>query len=301
MSVVFRDEMLCACYVTRNAQSPPTVEWFANYSLKGADKPLEKFGKDVHANRYACTTLLAPNEYQVLSVEAPTVPREELKTAIRWKLKDMLDFHVDDATIDVLEVPLDKDAPVRNRSMYAVAARNQVVEQRQTLFADAKISLSVIDIPDLAQRNIAALLEPPGRGLAMLSFDSDGGLLTVTYAGELYMSRRIDITLAQLESASEEELTPLFERVTLELQRSLDHFDRQYHFITLAKLLLAPLPEKAARLEAYLASNLYTPVASFTLDEVFDFAKVPDLRSLPAQQQYFFALGAALRLEEVTL
>src|SRR5438067_7603301 len=49
-----------------------------------------------------------------------------------------------------------------------------------------------------AQRNISALLEPEGRGVAMLSFDADGGLLTVTFKAELYLARRIDVTLEQL-------------------------------------------------------------------------------------------------------
>jgi MSHA biogenesis protein MshI len=301
MSIVLHDNGIQACHVKRLPQAMPVVEWVTFIPMSGTDEPLDKLAKEVHAERYACTTLLAPSEYQLLSVEAPVVPREELKTAIRWKLKDMLDFHVDDATIDVLDVPIDKDAPVRTRSMYAVAARNQVIEQRQAKFADAKIPLVAIDIPDLAQRNISALLEPEGRGIALLSFDRDGGLLTVTYGGELYLSRRIDVSLMQIMQAADDDLGNLFDKITLELQRSLDHFDRQYHFITLSKLLLAPLEGKAGRLQSYLASNLYTTVESFGLESVFDMAKVPGLQSPEMQQQYFFALGAALRFEETVL
>src|SRR6185312_4544723 len=116
-------------------------------------------------------------------------------------------------------VPVDKSAPARTHSMYAIAARNQVIEQRQALFADAKIPLGVIDIPEMAQRNIAAYFEPEGRGVALLSFDADGGLLTVSHAGELYLSRRIDITLSQLQDADEQVRHASFERITLELQR----------------------------------------------------------------------------------
>src|SRR6185312_3326243 len=72
---------------------------------------LEKLGKELDAVRYECSCLLGPTDYQMLSVDAPNVPAEELKTAIRWRLKDMLDYHVNDATIDVLDVPVDKSAP----------------------------------------------------------------------------------------------------------------------------------------------------------------------------------------------
>jgi MSHA biogenesis protein MshI len=46
-----------------------------------------------------------------------------------------------------------------------------------------------------------------------------------------------------------------------------------------------------------LAANLYMPVESFSLDAILDIAKVPELKSLDMQQQYFLTLGAALRVE----
>ncbi len=303
MSIILEEDVIRAAHIKQISQAKPSVEWIASYPSQktSGDKVLEKLGKELHSNNYLCTTLLGGKEYQLLSVEAPNVPSEELKTAIRWRLKDMLDFRVDEATIDVFDVPIDKDAPSRNHTMYAVAARNQLIEKRQTLFADAKIALKAIDIPDLAQRNISALLEPPGRGIAMLFFDKDGGLLTVTYGTELYLSRRIDVTLMQLSNASGDDRISLFDKITLELQRSLDHFDRQFHFITLSKLMLGPLGEAAQGLQEYLGSNLYLPVDTFTLDAVLDLAKVPDLRNIDAQQCYFYTLGAALRVEEKVL
>lgn len=279
------------------------MEWATSFALQGAEVPvvLEKLGKELHAERYYCINLMAANEYQLLSVEAPNVPSDELKTAIRWRLKDMLDFHIDDATVDVLDVPLDKNAGNRNHQMYAVAARNQLIEQRQTLFSDTKISLRVIDIPEMAQRNLAALLEQPERGVALLSFNAEGGLLTMTYAGELYLSRRIDVTLEQLMERDEEQRQAFHERVTLELQRSLDYFERQYHFITLSKLLLAPLYGEAENLLPHLAENLYVPVEILNLTKILDFTKTPELKSLEMQQRYFMVLGAALRQETVAL
>ena len=278
----------------------PAVTLAASYAFvrDSAVEALETLAKELHISRYHCTTLLASAEYQLLSVDAPNVPADELKTAIRWRLKDMLDFHIDDATIDVLDVPADKNASVRNRTMYAVAARNSLIEQRQNWFAEAKIPLSVIDIPEMAQRNISALLEPEGRGVALLSFDTDGGLLTVTYGGGLYLSRRIDVTLSQLVQSDDGQRNACYDRITLELQRSLDHFDRQYHFIALSKLVLAPLGDTAGGLQEYLAANLYVPVEALNLDTVIDFSRVPELKNLQAQQHYFMTLGAALRQEE---
>lgn len=303
MSISFQADGVCVAYVKRAPSSLPTVEQVTFYPTNHAsnEAQLEKLAKELHASNYNCSALLSPGEYQILSVDAPNVPQDELKTAIRWRLKDMLDFHVDDATIDVIDIPVEKNAPVRNHFMYAVAARNHLIEQRQTAFADAKIPLGAIDIPEMAQRNISVLIEPEGRGLALLSFDSDGGLLTVTFAGELYLSRRIDVTLAQLMQPNAEQKNALFERITLELQRSLDHFDRQFHFITLSKLMLFPLVDVVADLQGYLAGNLYVPIEALNLAAALDLSKVGELQQVDSQQRYFTALGAALRHEEKAL
>jgi MSHA biogenesis protein MshI len=159
----------------------------------------------------------------------------------------------------------------------------------------------VIDVPEMAQRNISALLEPEGRGLALLSFDAHGGLLTVTFAGELYLSRRIEVPLAQLQQADIEQKNVSYEKITLELQRSLDHFDRQYHFITLSKLVLAPLGDASADLQQYLATNLYLPIETLNLATVLDLSKMPQLNLAESQQRFFLTLGAALRVEEKVL
>ncbi|TFW10302.1 agglutinin biogenesis protein MshI [Oxalobacteraceae bacterium OM1] len=293
-----------AIHAERDANNAkPVIRLATAFPLSGDTQSaaLERFCKEIHPERYQCTTALGNGEYQLLSVDAPNVPPDELKTAMRWRLKDLLDYHVDDATIDVLDVPGDKSAPSRNHSMYAVAARNQIIQQRQELFSSAGIPISVIDIPEMAQRNISALLQEEGRGVACLSFDADGGLLTVTFAGDLYLSRRLDLGSAQLSGGTDEQMTARYDRITLELQRSLDHFERQYPFITVGKLLLAPAGDRSEGLRQYLGSNLYVPVQALDMDAVLDLSAVPQLRNPDMQQRWFMAIGCALRHEEKVL
>lgn len=292
LATAFGRDGISAVVVERPAGGMPRV---LGASFQAAARPapaeaLEKLGKELQAASRHCTTVLAGGEYQLLSLEAPAVPREELRTAVGWRLKDMLDFPLADATIDVFDIPGDPNGTQRGSSVFAVAARNSAVSARQALYAACKIGLSVIDIPEMAQRNIATLLETPGRGIAVLSFDGDGGLLTMSFNGELYQARRIDVTLAQLQSA---DASQHYDRVTLELQRTFDHFERQFHFISLARLML--MTGGGDGLHAYLAENLYMPVEQLDLATVLDLSQAPALREGPMQVRYFLALGAALR------
>ena len=215
LTIAFLGDGLAAASIRRVAAAKPVVELGVFYpdALMPPALLLDKLARELHANRYQCTMLLDAGEYQLLAMDALNVPPDELKTAMRWRLKDMLDFHIDDATIDVLAIPLDKTTPARaSHGMFAVAARNSVIEQRQNLFIAARLTLSVIDIPEMAQRNIATLIEPDGHAVAMLSFNGDGGLLTVTFKGELYLSRRIDIAQAQLMEPERELRDVSFDR-----------------------------------------------------------------------------------------
>ncbi|MCX7218653.1 MAG: agglutinin biogenesis protein MshI [Burkholderiales bacterium] len=303
MAIKLSTEGIYAATLAHQDTGRPLVEFVSFYPKadKSWSEKLLRLAKESPAKNFHCSLLLASEEYQLFSLEALNVPAEELKSAMRWRLKDLLDYHIDDATIDVLNVPGDKNAAARTHSQFAVAAKSTLIAERQTWFADAKLGLAVIDIPEMAQRNISALLEPEGRGVALLSFDDQGGLLTLTFGAELYLSRKLDIKLLQIQTEGEDKKMQAFERITLELQRSLDNFDRQHSFITTAKLMLAPMGPVAAELQTYLASNMYMPVELLNLATVFDFSKIPELEDVTRQHSYFLTLGAALRREEVEL
>ncbi|MFA6921979.1 MAG: pilus assembly protein PilM, partial [Gallionella sp.] len=152
------------------------------YHETGAEPALQltHIKRDAGLGAVVCTTLLAFGEYQMMLVNAPNVPDNELKAAVRWKIKDSLHYSIDDAAVDVLKIPANKNRPDRSQSLYAIAVPNEVIQKRISLFDQAGLELGVIDIPEAAQRNIAALFEQNDRGLAVLAFDEQGGLLTFT-------------------------------------------------------------------------------------------------------------------------
>jgi MSHA biogenesis protein MshI len=266
---------------------------------------LRRLRRELQLDRCRCTLLLRSGDYQIIQVEAPNVLPNEMKNAVRWRIKDMIDFPVDDATVDVVSIPGTEGAAGRPAQLFAVVARNQVIAAAVKPFNDANIPLEVIDIPEFAQRNIARCLEPEGRGVALLSLDDRGGLLTVTCGGELYQHRRIDVTLASLRGAGPEhsesaelhlESEGPYERLALELQRSLDHFDRLFPRVAVAKLVLAPI-SGADALRDYLANRLDLPVELLNLSKVMDFPDIVELHDPARQVQCLHAIGAALREE----
>ena len=260
---------------------------------------LDKLRREAGIGTHDVTTLLAPGEYQMVLVEAPNVPADEMKTAVRWKIKDGLNFHIDDATVDVVRIPSSQYGSGRPQSVYAIAAANGIVQERIKLFEQAKFELDVIDIPEMAQRNIAALYERNERALVMLAFDDYGGLMTFTAGGELYLSRRIEISVGQLLDANEDLRQQYRDRVATELQRSLDYFDRQYNHLPVDMVLVCA-PDHTGLVE-FLAAELDAKVQKLDLSQVMDISAAPELANSEFVAHVLPTLGAALRQESRVL
>lgn len=258
------------------------------------EKDFQRTLKTLGFDRYDCLTVLSPADYQLLIVDAPDVPDPELKNAARWKIKDMIDYPVDDATVDVMRIP-DPRAGMHAHPLYTVAARNEAIRKNMERFSNLRLRLSVIDIVETAQRNIAALLEPPHGGVAMVYVAKDHVLCTVNFEGELYLTRRIDVGLEELEKLAQGSSDEAKNRILLEVQRSFDHLERQFPFVSVTKLLIAPTPADTG-LQSYLADNLDIPVEEVRLDELFGRAPGVELDRETAWR-LFHLLGAALRGE----
>ena len=271
------------------------LEFRAWDSAANDPKTLARVAHDFGLKRARCATVLAPDDYKLLLAEAPDVKADELKAAVRWRIKDLIDFHINDATLDVFELP-NVGAAGGPRSMYAAVARKQTIQARVDLLETAGMNLDVIDIPELAQRNLAALTPQDANGVVLLSLYADGGLLTVTKQAQMYFSRTIDVGFNALRESAR--AADYFDRIALEVQRSLDYYDSHFRQAPLAQLLIAPVPDEIPGLVDHLNANLGIKAAMLDLSAVLDFGQ-----PAPADVQWrcLTAVGAALRREHRAL
>ncbi len=291
MAVCLYPERVDLAHVVRRLDGRPEVKLLDSCRReKSAADTLAALRRQYRLGSFRCITALLDGEYRMLQVDAPEVPAAELREAMRWRIKDMIDFAPDAATLDLATVPAARPG-ASSSSLFVFAAKNEVVRSRMEAFDKAKVPLAAIDVPEMALRNVAALWAEPGRAAALLSFDDGGGLLVIAAGGELYSARRIEVAAAQLANAAEAQQN--YERVGLEIQRSFDHYDRQFGSLPLARLVVAA--PQAEGLVGYLAGNLYVPVEAADLSAVMDFPSVPEMRDAHRQAHCLLAIGLALR------
>jgi MSHA biogenesis protein MshI len=97
-----------------------------------------------------------------------------------------------------------------------------------------------------------------------------------------------------MQSEDSEKKSNVFERLSLEIQRSLDNFERQFPYVIISRLILAPFIEREDFLD-YLKTYLYIQIDRFDLTDVFEFENHENLGDLAMQASLLPALGAALR------
>lgn len=295
VSVMLGAEALAVAHVRRRTGEKPEV---LSLSISGvAEDVVAVMGyqaKELELKSCNCTLLLNPGQYQMLQIELPAVPDEEVKDAVRWSIKDMVDFPAELMSLDVAEIPDTTGRAGKTRQGFAVVADDALIAEKMALFNTADARIEAIDIPEMAIRNVSALFEEPERGLAMLTFDDERTTLTFTFRGELYAVRQIDISRSRLEQADGDWRQQIFDRIGLETQRSLDNFERLHGHISISRLLLSPLPGVAGLMQ-YLQEYLSLPVGEVDLAEVLDITLVPELSQPGQQASYLKLIGAALR------
>ena len=277
------------------AGGKPAIRWTEHTPWDQPTRALQALRRRRALHRHRRVALLQRSQYQCVAMDAPAdVPRPDWAAAVRWQLKDTVDFAVDGAAIDVLAVPEGTSYRAQAQLIAVAAAADQMqplVEQA----IDAGAPWQAIDITETALRNLSVLVEPEGRAQALLHCQPQHATLVVTYGGELLSARHMDLALLLPAEADDATRAQAYEQAGLELQRTLDGIERAFGQVTLARLLITPMPGAAALCE-HLGPLLYVPVAPLQLDTVLDFSDVPELLTdASLLNRQLCAIGAALR------
>ena len=233
--------------------------------------------------------LLHPSEYQMFLLEAPEVPSQELRDAMRWRIKDMISQPLDDVVIDCLALPEDAYRG-RTRMVYCAVLEKTRMQHYAQLVRQAGLHMASIDITEMAFRNLGSLAGAEGMNLALLRLRTSEGLICIQNGADLYMARRIEQGLAR---AAQD-----LGSTTLEIQRSLDYFESQLGKGYINRLMLLPMKQDGERAYQGLASGLAVNLQRLDLRELFP--GQPGVEMSEAQQAFCIgAVGAALRQDAV--
>jgi len=274
--------------VNRDSEQPKIDAWdFIKCEAKDRLQHLKTLAKQHIKKNSNCTIVLQPENYRLLIAEEPVVPREELIDAIQWNVKDLLDFPIDQATLDVFNIPA---MPTPQNKINVVACKKTLIESYADLFNQGKLDLTIIDIEELAIRNLVYQFDIEKQGLITLLIKEDSGHIIFSHFGELYFFRRFDVGSVALKNDDSKK-----ETIALEVQRSIDYFDRSFRHLRINQLFIAPFDGDYASMVNFLDSNLSVKSVSVNL---FDHIHCEPAMPNEILVQSLVTIGAALRVDE---
>jgi MSHA biogenesis protein MshI len=301
--IAISDREVSVALVRRQAGHRPVVVKCVSDSAPDGytDASIGRAVNELSLGRTPISAVISAGDYQIVQVEAPEVPAQELRQAIRWRLRDQFDFPIDSATLDVFDVPATSRRG-RSRMIFAVAAHGTAVESIGSAMSRAAGGFDIIDIPELCQRNLAALLPQDLKGVAFLLLREQFAQLVLTRNGQLFVTRRFELRQRPTDGAGktdgdtpalvEAQIDP--SSLALELQRSLDYYESHFDQSAIGDLIVAPGGERAVALAGALAAETGLRVSALNLGECLEFAD-----GVPTPQDWLacMAIGAALRSE----
>ena len=246
--------------------------------------------------------VLDPRDYQILQIESPNVPPEELQSAVRWRAMEFVEGSPLDYTLDVLPVGAES---ARAANVIAVVAPNDIVRARMLDCEALGRPLSVIDVAETAQRNLlhAVLLSESSAPNVAAALVADAGraLMIITVQGQLYFFRRFEFDtdiLAAVDDIQSELIghdagAEAMLRSLTQLHRSLDLWDDIYPQLPLGTFRVDAGVNTAAIIER-LKPETGVETKPLALSTIF---KVPPSKAPPPWRDaaYLPLLGAILR------
>ena len=258
---------LCCVYLSRDTVAVAVADCSAGVradlsvtrisDLAEVKKVLHELLRALGALNLPCNLVLAPDLYALQLLERPDVPEAEMKEAVRWKLKDQVEFSIEDAFVDAFSMPV--GATRHQHMVYGVAIAGDLLKRVVECVTDAGLGpLESIDISELALRNLSWRCFPMAdQSVGLLRLTGTSGLVNISRGEDLYLSRRISgVPDAFSESAWQE----FHEHLLLQVQRSLDYYQSAMGQPACDMLMVASSRDWTQKVADFLSESLSMPV-----------------------------------------
>ncbi len=228
--------------------------------------------------------LIPPSDYQIFLIEQPTISANEKREAVRWRIAEYIDYPVEEAVVDYIEVP-QKNKEGNSALTYVIVTRKSVVDEYANQVKEIGLHVSSIDICQSALREIAFQLDEQDVGQALLHIEEYKSHIILFKNKILYMMRDFDLGYHHIKENIE------LQDLAMEIQRSIDYCSSNLKNAGISRIVLTPLPERKTALLSNLSNILGLPVRMINYNE---FIKETEQLTVNQANNCAFAIGAAI-------
>lgn len=255
----------------------PSPQLIANHLIEDVDK--------YHLYGEQCQVVLAPSLYQLVLMDALEVPVDEMAKALRWQLKGLIDYPLNDIAVDAFIVPPHGGGKKRKK-VFVAATLQSALLNKITFFENSLLKVIGVSIAELA---ISHLLNQgtlsTDSPVIVISYDNELCHLYLFYQGELYLFRGLSISKSIMSPNSSANQDML-----LEIQRSIDYCLMELKLPEPNHIIFTPSFYDAKDLFTYLQGEINKTVHVLDVNSLF----TSDPLTPETMSQAFYAIGGAM-------
>lgn len=302
--VSIADDNLMLAVINLNNEAKPELSICEYHETENPSATLSELVKTYSLQGKPCSVMLHNTDYNVLLLESLPVPETEMRQALQWRVKELITTPLADTLIDYFPMPAQTGG--KPKTLNVIVSKKSQVEKLIETVRTVGLQPEIVDIPELAFRNIANLFSKENQCNALVYIVYGMSQLTITRDDMIYLTRRLGFdshrkserrgaspTKTNDEATLSSERSEL-ERLLLEVQRSFDYFQSQLRQTPPKKLLVASLEFPNTDLLGFLTEQLPCEVELFDLNSVMlckkQLSYAEQVRCLPV-------IGGALRRE----
>ncbi|MDX2345591.1 MAG: hypothetical protein QNK11_01760 [Legionella sp.] len=187
---------------------------------------------------HSCQLILPPSQYQLILMDAPDVPDAEMAQALKWNLKGLSDYDLDDVAMDVFLVPAHN---VRDSKKAVVALTLlSALKHKCNLFESVFLDITRVSIAEMALKNLIHLIQtikPPEKDLPVILISQCNAVYTLhlIYQNQLHLIRTLELGLSTQSEAADK-----LSRLLTELERSIEYCTHQLNLPRPEQLFFTP-------------------------------------------------------------
>jgi|GEM_PF-1359901 len=233
-----------------------------------------------------CNLILHPKYYRLLLTDIPKVAPNEYREAVKWQIKDMIDYPIADTTLDIfMSSAFSKLLPAK---LYVVVAKTSFILNVVNIIHQNFFNLVAVDIREFAIRNLLNFLVAPEKPVGFLHFEANDCLFIIVENRQLSFVRHIPLVTAINDGFFDS--TKLLD----EIQRSLDYYGAELKQRVPVECLLSPTVSPESKIVIDISKKSPLKVTPLSLNRI---VQVDGSRELDfeLQKACYLAVGGALR------
>jgi MSHA biogenesis protein MshI len=260
---------------------------------------LAKFVNRHQLQGTVCDVILSPEDYHLLLIDKPPVEENEIKKAAYYLTKDLLNFPIEEAAIDIFEIPVDKG---KKPKIYVVISQLALLRTIAQQIKKVHLKLRYIQIAELALLNFFTVPEfSNDETIALLFSDHQNLHLLIVQNQAIRFTRLVGKAKmcktigSESSENSEEKTADATDQLVDEIRKSFNYYQTDIANQPPARLLL-PMADFSENYQEELQLKVGIKTEPFDLNAAL--AISPPL-SLEEQRYLLFSLGESLNMKSV--